>query len=61
MEQCDKSDISRKELKMQLNEASDKIIVLEEELFAARQIQNELLEELKGSEDKLQTAIDEAE
>jgi len=36
MEQCDKSDISRKELKMQLNEASDKIIVLEEELFAAR-------------------------
>ena len=61
MEQLNTNEDARKSLKMQLIEASDKVISMEEELFESKTIQNELLTELKESEDKLQAAMDELE
>ena len=48
-------------MKAQLNQANDKVISMEEELFESKTIQNELLTELKEVEDRLQTALDENE
>jgi len=47
----------RQELKEDLNEASSKIIALEEELYESKTIQLELLENLKTTENEANTNI----
>ena len=51
MEQLDAADSSRKKLKVEFQDANDKIIGLEEELYESKSTQNELLEQLKDVED----------
>ncbi len=57
MEQLDAADSARKKLKSEFQEANDKIISLEEELYESKTIQNELLEQLKEVEDKFEDAV----
>ena len=48
------SEESREQLKLDLNEANEKIIQIEEELYESKTIQLELLENLKQAEEKLE-------
>ena len=61
MEQLDTADNSRKALKVEFQEANEKIISLEEELYESKSVQNELLEQLKECEDKFEDAINRLE
>jgi hypothetical protein len=51
MEQLEKSDEARRNVKGELQLANDKIIQLEEELYLSKKIQKELLDQLKEIED----------
>lgn len=57
MEQLEKSDEARKEVKMDLQAANEKIIQLEEELYGSKKIQKELLDQLKEIEDQVEEAL----
>lgn len=61
MEQLDAADNIRKKLKSEFQEANEKIIALEEQLYESKSIQNELLEQLKIIEDKFEDAINKLE
>jgi predicted nucleic acid-binding Zn-ribbon protein len=61
MEQLEGVDNSRKKLKTEFQEASDKIISLEEELYGSKTVQVELLEQLKQLEDKFEDAVNRLE
>lgn len=61
MEQLEGVDNSRKKLKADFQEASDKIISLEEELYGSKTVQVELLEQLKQLEDKFEDAVNRLE
>jgi hypothetical protein len=53
--EVDNSEEQRNSLKEDLNDSNNKIISLEEELYESKTIQLELLENLKLTEEKLQT------
>ena len=56
-QELDNSEDQRQALKEDLNEASSKIIALEEELYESKTIQLELLENLKTTENEANTNI----
>jgi len=59
MEQLEKSDQARKDVKHELQLANDKIIQLEEELYESKTIQKELLDQLKEIEDSVEDSFNE--
>ena len=58
MAQLDASEQAKKEMKNSLEVVNDKVINIEEELYESKTMQNELLEELKANEERLQEAVD---
>ena len=61
MEQLETADNSRKKIKNEFQDANEKIISLEEQLYESKTIQNELLEQLKDIEDKFEDKVNELE
>ena len=57
MEQLETSDTARKGLKVDLNVANENIISIEEDLYSSKQIQSELLDQLRECEDKFEEAV----
>ena len=57
MEQLETSDTARKGLKVDLEVANENIIKIEEDLYSSKQIQNELLDQLKECEDKYEETL----
>ena len=51
MEQLETSDNARKAVKKELQEANEKLIKMEEELYAAKNIKGEILDKMKALED----------
>lgn len=61
MEQLDTADNSRKKLKGEFQEANEKIISLEEQLYESKSMQNELLEQLRDLEDRFEETVNSLE
>lgn len=57
-EQLRDHDTGRHDFKLQLNEALEKIIRLEEEIFMSRSTQKEILDQLKQNEDEMEEMMD---
>jgi len=57
MEQLETADKARKAVKKELQEANDKLIALEEELFESKSVQKELLEQMKSLEDSMEELV----
>ena len=52
--ELENSEDQREGLKKDINDTNDKIIVLEEDLYEAKTVQLEILENLKQAEDKIE-------
>ena len=57
MAQLNSSELAKKEMKISLEVVNEKVIIIEEELYESKTVQNELLEELKANEERLQEAV----
>ena len=58
MAQLAASEKAKKDQKDTLQLVNSKVIQIEEELYESKTIQNELLDELKANEERLQEAVD---